>query len=70
MMAMVAVIFRSRFLMQVAGGSLAVAVLWKIAEFRGWTVDTQSAILMFAAASVFGFILGLVVRPRPQVRKG
>ena len=56
-------IFRSGFLVRLAGGSLAIAVLWKIAELRGWLIDSKSVIVMYITASLFGFILSLIVSP-------
>ena len=67
----VAFIVRSRFLVQLAGGSLAIAVLWKIGQVRGWLMNSKAVIIMYITASLFGFMLGLIVaRPKqPQVRR-
>ena len=61
--ALVGFLLRSRFLIRLAGGSLAIAVLWKVAEIRGWLVDSKAVIIMYVTASLFGFILSLIVSP-------
>ena len=69
---LIAFILRSRFLVQLAGGSLAIAVLWKIGQIRGWLMDSKAVMIMYITASLFGFMLGLIVaRPKqpPQVRR-
>ena len=56
-----AYLMRNRFLVQLAGGSLAIAVLWKIGELRGWLLDSKAVIVMYLTASIFGFLIGLAV---------
>ncbi len=58
---LIAYFLRSRFLVQLAGGSLAIAVLWKIGELRGWLMDSKAVIVMYITASVFGWLMGLIV---------
>jgi len=61
--ALIGLLIRSRFLIRLAGGSLAIAILWKIAEIRGWLVDSKAVIIMYITASLFGFILSLIINP-------
>ena len=56
---LLAYFMRNRFLVQLAGGSLAIAVLWKIGELRGWLLDSKAVIVMYLTASLFGFLIGL-----------
>ena len=64
---LIAYLLRSRFLVQLAGGSLAIAFLWKVGELRGWLMDSKAVIIMYITASVFGYMMGLIVtRSRNQ----
>ena len=65
----VAYFMKIRFLAQLAGGSLAIAVLWKVGELRGWLLDSKAVILMYLSASVFGWLLGLAVAGRKEARR-
>lgn len=67
--ALMAFFLRSRFLVQLAGGSLAIAVLWKVGELRGWLLDSKAVILMYLSASIFGWLLGLAVAGRKEARR-
>lgn len=69
LVSLVAYLMRSRFLVQLAGGSLAIAVLWKVGEIRGWLLDSKAVILMYLSASIFGWLLGLIVaRPKAHLK--
>lgn len=65
-----AYLMRNRFLVQLAGGSLGIAVLWKIGELRGWLLDSKAVIIMYITASLFGFLMGLVVSRSSNSRPG
>ncbi len=59
--ALVAYFVRSRFLVQLAGGALAISILWNVGRLKGWLMDSKAAAVMYITASLFGFILGLIV---------
>ena len=63
LLGLVGLIFRSRFLIKLAGGSLAISILWKIGQMRGWLLDSKAVVIMYITASVFGYLLALAISP-------
>ena len=68
LVALVGLIFKSRFLVRLAAGSLAITVLWTVGRFKGWLMDAKTVAMMYIIASVFGFVVSLMV-PNKVKRK-
>ncbi len=63
LLGVIGLIFRSRFLIRLAGGSLAISILWKVGQVRGWLLDSKAVVIMYITASVFGYLLALAINP-------
>ena len=64
LVALVGLIFKSRFLVRLAAGSLAITVLWKVGEIRGWLMDAKSVAIMYMVSSIFAYIVSLTIPSR------
>ena len=63
--AVIGILMKWRFLVRLGAGAVALSIMLKIAEFRGWEMDQQTILLMYVAASTFGYMFGFLVPPNP-----